>query len=170
MNSPLLLACDPGSKRSALVIVAPHVDPHKVRFVHACMVDNDLAEVARIIDGNPVAAVAVEVASGGVRAFAMKHLLPAQSFGGKVLGLAYAKGARPLEASALVWRQAVVGKVPRPKRVPGMPKPKNPYDALVARAVKMLVAGMDESNPHTRDAAGLAVWAAWQVWQRRRTG
>lgn len=171
MSRAVIVAVDPGEKRSAFVVAAPLVGG-KITIVRAEMVDADCVAMATFLEEtarrDDIAAVAIEWASGfAYNAFRVPNLLASQGIAGEASGLAHARALPVHKVSAPTWRAAVVGKLPRPKKAPkGVKVAKPKYDALIARALPTFVDGLDVSNPHTRDATGVAVWLARIVFRR----
>jgi len=97
--------------------------------------------------------VAVECAEGGVfQPFRAKYLLASQFAGGILAGLALAQGIELVTTSAQTWRKEVLGSLKRGQN----------YDEVIARVLPAMVEGFQSGNVHTRDATGIALWAALQ--------
>lgn len=164
---PVLIAVDPGTQKSAMVVVAPS-SRGRVTVVRADMVAATCDAMAGFIDEviaqtpGGVAMMAVEWAVGhAYNAYRVPALLASQGIAGELAALGYDRDITVVKVSALSWRAAVVGHMPRPPKMPrGVKVPKPKYDDLIARALPSFVDGMMLSNVHVRDALGLAVWAS----------
>lgn len=91
------------------------------------------------------------------RAFGIaRGLIAARGQAGEFAGHARALGVRVLEVEATVWRKAIVGSA-------------TAKDARIKAAVLgRLVGAPRVTNAHSRDAAGVALWAAITVSRERR--
>ncbi len=162
----VVIAADPGTARSALVVVAPSTRG-RVVVLRSEMVDATCVAMGAFLDTTleeygHVVTLAIEWASGfAYQPFRVPHLLAAQGVAGELSGLAYEREIHVTKASANHWRAAVVGKLPRPPKLPRIKNVKPlTYDALIARALPSFVDGLGISNVHERDAIGLGVWAS----------
>lgn len=161
--TPLLLAVDPGSRESAAVLVAP-APRGRIHVVRSGMVAEGewLDWLTKELD-----VVAIERAEGPAFApFRVPHLLEAQWTAGYLAGLAVSMLLHVKPVSAQTWRAGVIGHLPRAKPIPGVKKGRGQMDATIARALPLFVEGLEASNPHVRDALGLAVFVARQIWKR----
>lgn len=166
MTLPVLIAADPGTQRSAMVVVAPS-SRGRITVVRADMVAATCDAMAGYLDAvlaahGGVAVLAVEWAAGhAYNAYRVPALLASQGVAGELAALGYDRDIPVIKISASSWRAGVVGRMPRPPKMPrGVKLPKPKYDDLIARALPSFVDGMMLTNVHVRDALGLAVWAS----------
>lgn len=82
-------------------------------------------------------------------------LINAARIGGEIAGFARGLGLRVVEASALEWRRAIVGK-------------RNASDAEIKTALSRLV-DLPRTNAHVRDSIGLALYAYRKILLESRT-
>lgn len=174
MTLPVLIACDPGTVESAMVVLTP-MPGARACVVRATMVDSTFAgmsawltEVEQRYGRALISGVAVEWAEGAIyQPFRGPPLLKAQGTAGEFSGLAQARGYVVTKVSQATWRKGVLGKIPRRKAVPGVKLKREPVEALVKRALPLFVDGVTDSNGHVHDAAGLGLFVSWTAWRRR---
>lgn len=159
MSDRIIVAADPGTDFTAMVVVAP-APGGRIAFVKGSMVPSTafaFSEFMRALSVRPDA-VAIERVEGYLYAHKRAAaLLQSQWSGGELSGIARAMGCLVMAASATTWRSAVIGPRKNGQR----------YDELIARALPTFVEGIDTKNEHVNDAAGLAYWASVQVWKKR---
>lgn len=166
--TPVLIAVDPGVQTSAFVTVAPST-LGRIAVLKVETVESTPKAIEAFLDASlPPSAVAIENAQGyAFQPYRVPGLLEQQRIVGIIQGMAHLWAWRTLLVTSAVWRAAVVGRVPRPKKIAGVKVPKPNMDALVQRALPTFVDGIPPKlSVHARDSLGLAVYASREVWRR----
>jgi len=165
----IILAIDPGSKKSGWAIV--RADPNvRTQYLAAGTMDNDpdaffaLRKIAwewRALNQFAQVALAVEMPEGMVyKPFLGPSLLQTTRVAGGMSWTAHGWGWKVIELSAAKVRKALVGKASSPK--------KGVMDKLITEAVAANVDNMPKrSNVHCRDALALGIVASWELNKER---
>lgn len=171
MNA-ILIASDPGQKQSALAVVSP-APGNRIAILRGEMVPSDRSSLIAFVRdvvaryGMP-AAIAVESAGEDANAYApyrVPGLIGAERAATRLEMIAGSANIQFLQTKAADCRKAVIGKLPRATKVPGVKVAKPKWDVLIEKALPLFVVGIDKSNVHLRDAFCVAVWASRLVWR-----